>query len=50
MGDEHPARFHLHWGSMAQVPPHALKSRFSVEFLRMQEAKEMEHEVSVSLL
>lgn len=50
VGEEHPACFHLHWGSIAQVPPHAPKSRFSVEFLRMQEAKETEHEVSVSLL
>lgn len=50
VGNEFTASFHLHQGYTAHMPPHALKSRFSVEFPRMQEAKELNHPISVSLL
>lgn len=45
VGNEFTACFHLHQGYIAHMPQHALKSRFSVEFPRMQEAKEITHAI-----
>lgn len=50
VGKEFTACFHLRWGYIAHMPLHTLKSRFSVEFPRMQEAKEIKHVISLSLL
>lgn len=50
VGNEFTACFHLRWGYIAHMSPHALKYRLSVEFPRTQEAKEIKHAISVSLL